>query len=246
MKSKHIAGIVLITIGALTSFRAAMEGNQSMMNLGVGGVFLGIIVLTFSSSDYIKYDAFQAIFRPYFELGCSLVRELELKNNSIYIPPCSVLPEGGVFIPLHENFDIDLTKMDVMFITDAGREREMGLVLPPLGKYLVKMYKEYPEMDLTGAGAAAIENTSYVLRSLGLAKSVSMDNKKDTIKIYIEGVKVDTCSEMCERIACPICNSILLAIAESFQELVMVERIQPNGSFIEITARKIGGVQKWM
>ncbi|MCK4732351.1 MAG: hypothetical protein KAT65_07830, partial [Methanophagales archaeon] len=60
-KGKYIAGVMLMVIGVAFAFKGAMEGDQSVINVGIGGIFLGIIVLTFSTSDYIKYDAFKAM-----------------------------------------------------------------------------------------------------------------------------------------------------------------------------------------
>jgi len=247
MKSKYIAGAILIAIGSVLTFKGAMDGNQSMINAGIGGVFLGVVVLTFSTSDYIKYDAFKAVVLPYVELSRNLANVLELRNKAVYIPSYTNLPEGGVFIPLHEDFDIDLAKLDrnTMFITDVGREKEMGLFLTPLGKELMEMYESYSEIDFTNAGLHAVENASAVLRSLDLAKSVTVEESEDRIKVYVD-VKTNTCSKTCEQIACPICSSILLSIAKSLQELILVEEFKIEDGFVEICARRIGGIDKWM
>jgi hypothetical protein len=248
MKTKHIAGALLISIGAVLTFKGAVDANQSMINAGIGGVFLGVIVLTFSTSDYIKYDAFRAVVQPYAELTKDLTETLELKNKAVYIPPYSNLPEGGVFIPLHDDFDLDLAKLDkrAMFITDVGREKEMGLFLAPLGGELMKLYESYSEMEFTDTGIHAVENASAVLRALGLAKSASVEEDGNRIKVYLESVKVETCSASCEQIACPVCSSILLSIAKSLQELILVENFKFEDGFIEISARKIGGINRWM
>lgn len=247
MKSKHIAGAILIAIGAVLTFKGAVDGEQSMINAGMGGVFLGVVVLTFSTSDYIKYDAFKAVVLPYVELSRNLANALGLRSKAVYIPPYSNLPDGGVFIPLHEDFDLDLAKLDrnTMFITDVGREKEMGLLLTPLGKELMRMYEEYSEIDFTNAGLNAVENASAVLRSLGLAKSVAAEESGEKIKVYVGGVRMD-CSITCEQIACPVCSSVLLSIAKSLQELIAVEEFKVDEGFIEISARKIGGIDRWM
>ncbi len=249
-KGKYIAGGVLIAIGAVFAFKGAMEGNQSVINVGIGGIFLGIIVLTFSTSDYIKYDAFKAMVLPYFQLCKGLINSLELKSKAVYIPAYGNLPDGGIFIPVHDNFDLDLAKLDEnsFFITDVGREREMGLFLAPLGKDLMKMYETYSETDFTNAGLHAVENASVVLKSLGLAANVVVEEREEQIRVLVEGVKTKICSKTCEQVACPICSSVLLSIAKSIQELIVVEgfKIEIEHGYVEITVRRIGGVDKWM
>ena len=248
MKPKYIAGITLIAIGCVLSFKGATEGNQGLVNAGIGGIFLGVVLLTFSTTDYVKIDALKAFATPYVDFTKKLVESLGLMSKAVYIPPYENLPEGGVFIPLHDDFDMDLAKLDegVMFLTDVGREKEMGLLISPLGKELVKMYESYAELDFTGMDVQAVENASAVLKSLGLAKSVVVERADNMIKIYVEGVRVKTCSNACERIACPICSSILLAIAKCLQELIVVESFRFVDGTIEITVKRLGGVREWM
>jgi len=247
MKSKTFAGAFLIFLGSVLTFKGVLEVNQSLINAGIGGVFLGIVVLSFSSPSYVKYDTLERMLKPYIDLTRSLVKALELKTKAVYIPPFGNLPEGGVFIPVHENFDIDIARLNEnsVFVTDVGREKELGVLTIPLGKELVKAYEEYIEMDLANAGIEAVENASAVLRSLGLAKSVTIE-KNDKIKVYVEGVKMKNCSSECEAIACPICSSVLLALAKSLNELIIVERFEIKSNVIEITVKKIGRPMKWM
>ena len=249
-KGKYIAGGVLIAMGAVFAFKGALDGDQSVINVGIGGIFLGVIVLTFSTSEYIKTDAFKAMVSPYFQLSKSLINSLELKSNAVYIPAYDNLPEGGIFIPLHDNFDLDLAKLDEtsLFITDVGREKEMGLLLAPIGKDLMKMYESYSETDFTNAGLHAVESAASVLKSLGLAASIVVEERGAEIKVLVGGMKTEICSQTCEQVACPICSSVILSIAKCIQELVVVERfkIEIEHELVEITVRKIGGIDKWM
>ena len=247
MENKHLAGILLILLGSIFTFKGAIDANQSLINAGIGGVFLGIVVLSFSGVEYVKYDAFKAVVEPYMDLVDSIAAALELKENSVYIPPYGNLPEGGVFVPLHDDFEIDLARLDenTVFITDVGREKEMGLLLLPLGKELMEMYENYSEMDFENAGIGVIDTASSVLRALGLAKSVEIEEYEDVFKINLYGVK-QPCSPTCKQIACPICSSILLSIAKALQELIFVEDFRFENGVVEISARKIGGIKKWM
>lgn len=249
-KGKYIAGGVLIAMGAVFAFKGAMDGDQSEINVGIGGLFLGIIVLTFSTSEYIKIDAFNAMVLPYFQLAKSFINTLKLKSNAVYIPAYGNLPNGGIFIPLHDTFDLDLAKLDEnsFFITDVGREKEMGLFLTPIGKELMNMYEQYSETDFTNAGLNAVESAAVVLKSLGLATSVVVEERGAEIRVIVGGVKTDKCSQTCKQSACPICSSIILSIAKCIQELVVVERfkIEIENKLVEITVRRIGGINKWM
>lgn len=246
MKAKHVGGTLLIIAGAGLMINGGMNGDQIVINAGIGGVFIGVVLLTFASPDYIKYDAFRAVIKPYVRFFWKLSKSLELEGGATYIPPYSNLRKGGIFIPLHKDFDIDPAKLDenTLFLTDAGREKEMGLLLPPVGRDLVEMYESYTGMEFSGLNS--VENAGAVLRSLGLAKSVSVEEKDDEIHVFIDGLRIDTCSEECIRIPCPVCSSVLLSIAKSIDELIVVERIEVKDGNVEITLRKMGGIERWM
>jgi len=246
MKAKHAGGTLLIIAGSALMINGGMNGDQMTINAGIGGVFIGVVLLTFASPDYIKYDAFRAVIKPCVLFFRRLSESLELEGKAIYIPPYPNLRKGGIFIPLHEDFDIDLTKLDenTLFLTDVGREREMGLLLPPTGRDLVEMYESYMGMEFSGLNS--VENAGAVLRSLGLAKSVSVEEKNDEVHIFIDGLRMDTCSEECVRSPCPVCGSVLLSIAKSIDELIMVERVDVRDGNVEIVVRRMGGISRWM
>ncbi len=249
MKFKYVAGLALIMAGTFLAFRGAVDANQSLVNAGIGGIFLGIVVLSFTTSDYIKVESFKRVVVPYSKFTAGIVESLNLKRKSIYIPPYNNMPDGGVFIPVNNDFDIDLGKIDenTFFLTDTGREREMGLVFRPLGADLSKEFQKYAEIDLLNSGLAAIDAISSVLRAMGLAKSVHTDINGDAIKIYIDGIRFrEKCTDRCEQVACPICSSVLISLAKAFQELILVEEFEKTDRGVMISARKIGGVEKWM
>jgi hypothetical protein len=247
MKPKYIAGITMIALGCVLTYSGAVEGNQMTINAGIGGVFVGIVLLSFSTSDYVKMDALKSFAEPYAELCRRLVENLNLKSNAVYIPPYENLRRGGVFIPLYEDFDIDLAKIDegVFFLTDVGREKEMGLLIPPLGFDLLEMYEKQAEIDFTGLDVRTVENASAVLRSLGLAKSVVVESFEDRVVVHIDGIRVK-CSSDCERIACPICGSILLAISKCLGELLKVETFERLDGGVKIVVKRLGDVKTWM
>lgn len=248
MERKHIAGGILIAAGVGLALQGAVGSNQSMINAGIGGVFLGIVVLTFSTSEYIKYDSFKAVSDSYAEALKRLVGSLQLESRAVYIPPYENLPEGGIFLPLHREFDIDLARLDenAMFLTDVGREKEIGLLLPPLGRGLMGMYEGYSELDFKYAELVAVGSaSSSVLASLGLAKSVTIEESGGRVEVSLDGARVDNCSEDCEQSPCPVCSSVLLSIAKSQQELIAVESFGFERG-VEISAVKIGGIDRWM
>ncbi len=243
-KAKYIVSAALIVAGSFLAFHGAIRANQTMVNAGIGGVFIGIVVLSFNT-EYVKLKTFRAFSDPFIKTLRKLVTSLNLESNAVYIPPYENMPRGCVFIPARKDFSLDLAKLDesVVFLLDS--EKEMGLVLDPVGFDLMADFESYSEMDFAGIGSAFAESASSVLKSLGLARSVTVYEEGDNIRIYVLRPNVEICSKECEKVACPICCSILLSAAKAYGELLMVEEFKV-GENIEILAKKIGGISKWM
>ncbi|WP_225807152.1 hypothetical protein [Thermococcus bergensis] len=52
--------------------------------------------------------------------------------------------------------------------------------------------------------------------------------------------------ESCNQTACPVCSSVLLALAKGTGEVLESENFTITEYGIEIKAKKLGGVREWM
>jgi len=248
METKDAVSIALAVTGGLLSLYGFIQANTRWMNLGIAGAFLGAVVFTFKSGKYTKKEAVEGTISSYRAVFTSFVENLSLEGNAIFIPPYENLPRGGLFVPLHEKFDLDLARLDegTVFLTEVPNERAMGLFLGPFGWSLVEKYEEHFDGPLEGGGAETVESVAgAVLRSLGLAKRVFIEEKEDEFRIIVSP-EISCEPHHCEKIPCPICASVLLALARATKELIEVEDIEEKDHGIEITVRKLGGVEEWM
>ncbi|WP_457754630.1 hypothetical protein [Thermococcus sp.] len=249
MELKYIVSGSLAGIGAAILLYGFLNANTSYINLGIAGIFLSAVILIIKSPEYIKKDSVLGILRPYTELFEKFVDNLSLEGNAVYIPPYQNLPEGGVFIPLKENFEIDLGRLDekTVFLTDVPKEKQMGILLMPLGVGLLKKYEEHLEYPLSNTSYAEVESVAgAVLRTLGLAKSVYVEEQKNFFRIVIQPEFKCKKLNVCEKVACPICSSVLLGLAKAANQLIYVESFEKKDYGIEIKAKKLGGIRKWM
>jgi hypothetical protein len=232
------SGISLILFGIAICFFAAINANQHLLNAGIGSAVIGTVLMAFSSKKGLEN-----LIAPYHEFLKRLADFMEIKK-AVYIPPFEGFPYGAVFLAASEDFEIDLARLDFSSPFVSGREREAGIVLEAAGKEIVKKFEEFAELDLSGYGTGISEICSSVLRALGLARGVEIAEGGE-LKIEISDVSVDFCSGECRIIQCPICSSVLLAVAKAAGELIAVEELR-TGEKIEIRARKLGGIEKWM
>ncbi|ASJ10300.1 hypothetical protein A3L12_02805 [Thermococcus sp. P6] len=253
MEVEKIASASLGGIGVSLLIYGAINSNQSLVNLGFAGLFLGFVILTFKSKEYIRREALDNLVFPYAEMLRDMVRDLGLEGNALYIPPYENMPEGGTFIPLHREFDLDLGRMDeeTVFLTNVANERQMGLRIRPAGADLVKKFEEHFEAPLDGSGHKAVESVaSSVLRAFDLARGVVIDEEEGGgFRIVVKPTNMNVCRknvEGCNQTACPVCSSILLALAKATGEVIESEEFSIKDYGIEIKARKLGGIAKWM
>jgi hypothetical protein len=248
MEIKNLVSAALVLGGGALALHGFLSTNTSLMNIGIAGAFLGAVVFTFKSSKYVKKEAIENLMEPYAGVFSSFSENLALNGNAVYIPPYENLPRGGVFIPLHENFELDLARLDekTVFLTDVPNEKAMGLFLGPFGASLVEKYEEHLEGPLDSSGIPTVESAAgSVLRALGLAKKVYIEERGDRLRIILQpDIKCEP--KNCEKTPCPLCASVLLALAKATGELLLTERVEAKDYGIEITARKLGGVQEWM
>lgn len=248
METKDIVGGILAVSGGVLALYGFLNALSSYINLGIAGMFLGAVVITFKSSSYVKREALLYVMGSYERFFESFVGNLHLEGNAVYIPPFENLPEGGIFVPLHEEFELDLPRLDTetVFLTDVPNERAMGLFLGPIGIDLLKKYEEHLEYPLSGSGPETVESAAgAVLRAFGLAKRVYIEEKENGFRVVVQP-EVECKPKICEKTACPLCSSILLALARATEELIYTERVEEKDYGIEIEVKKLGGVEEWM
>lgn len=68
-------------------------------------------------------------------------------------------------------------------------------------------------------------------------------------KIMVKPTNMEICRasvESCNQVACPVCSSILLALAKGTGEVIESEDFSLKDYGVEIKAKRIGGVREWM
>ncbi|ACS89084.1 hypothetical protein [Thermococcus sibiricus] len=246
MELKYIVSAALGISGGIMVLRGFLAANQSYINLGIAGMFLGAVVLTLKSSKYVKKDSLDILLKSHKGFFKALLSNLRLEGKAVYIPPYENLPEGGIFVPLHEEFDIDPARLDegTFFLTETPDEKSMGLLITSLGKSLLEKYEGHLEAPISSVPELEASAGS-VLRALGVAKRVHIEENESEVRVILTP-EVSCSFEECERAPCPICASVLLGLAKATNNMVGVESFEKKDYGIEIKARKLGEVREWM
>lgn len=248
MEAKNVAGALLIVLGGVAGVAGFLNGDARTTNLGLAGVFLGLVVLTFKSGGYVKKESVLAVMEPYRRVFSAFADNLYLEGNAVFIPPYENLPRGGLFVPLHEDFELDPARLDekTVFLTDVPNDRAMGLFLGPFGDSLVEKFEEHFEGPLDGAGSSAVESVAgSVLKYLELADRVYIEEKDNGFRVVVRPT-VECKPENCEKVPCPVCASILLALAKGTGQVLTIESVEEKDYGVELDVKKLGGVEEWM
>ncbi|WP_048058307.1 hypothetical protein [Pyrococcus yayanosii] len=246
MKRKDIISGILIAFGLVLTVTGFLKAEVRWENLGLAAVILGLVVATIKPSNLVKAETASLLLSGYHETMTNLLRGLSLEGNAVYLPPYGNLPKGGLFVPLREDFDLDPARLseDEPFVTNVPTEKQMGLLLKPPGAELLEKFEEHLEGPVTSI--AELEGAAgAVLKTLGLADRVYIEEGEETIKIIIQPQQCHF-SEACTKVACPICSSILLGLTKATGNVITVGAIEKKDYGIEIMARKLGGIEKWM
>lgn len=248
METKDAVGYTLILAGLALALYGFFNVEAKLTNLGIAGMFLGLVVLTLKSSDYVKRESVITVMEPYRSVFSNFVENLHLDGNAVFIPPYENLPRGGLFVPLHEEFELDLARLDeeTVFLTDTPNDRAMGLFLGPFGDSLVKKFEEHFEGSLDGAGVDAVESVAgSVLRYLELAEKVYVEERKGKFKVSVRPT-FECSPSNCEKIPCPVCASVLLALAKGTGQILNVESLERKERDVEVVLKRLGGAEEWM
>ena len=246
MELKYAVSAGLAVSGGVLALKGFLSVNPGYINLGIAGMFLSAVLLVLKSSKYVKREAVDVVLKSQMELFDALLKNLKLEGNALYLPPYENLPKGGIFVPLHENFELDPARFDeeTLFVTDVPNDRAMGLLLSSIGEELVEKYEEHLEGPITTVPELESASSS-VLRTLGLAKRVYIEEKGDRIRIVVNPEFL--CDPRhCEKMPCPVCASVLRGLAKATGEVIETERFEKKDYGIEIEAKKLGRVEEWM
>ncbi|XRO75824.1 hypothetical protein ACO3TA_02905 [Methanocaldococcus sp. 28A] len=247
-------GVSIIALGIFLIYWGINYETITFINLGFAGIFIGILILAFIPSNLISYETYECTINPYLSFFENFINNLHLEGKAIYIPPYENLPKGGTFIPTNEDFEINLGNFDdeIVFLTNVGRGKEMGLLIsPPLGYNLVKKFEEYADIELNNADLSlAVSIASSVLNTLELVDGVDFKEEGDKIVLLIENVKLKYCHDVdckvCEKVGCPICSSILFAITKSQNQLILIDKFEKTENFIKIITKKLGKIDDFL
>lgn len=246
MIKKNIVSGALIVFGGLLALQGFLGAAPARVNMGLAAMILGAVVFLIKPSDYVKRSSVELLTSSYFGPFRKFISSLSLEGNAVYVPPYENLPEGGIFVPLHEDFDIDPARLDesTFFLTDIPNEKSMGILITSLGTNLIAKYEEHLEGPLSSVPELE-SSAGSVLKSLGLAKRVYVEENGEEIKVIVSP-EVPCSPEGCEKVPCPVCASILLGLAKATDNLLGAKSFEKKDYGIEIRAKKLGGVREWM
>jgi hypothetical protein len=220
------------------------------MKFGISSVIIGLIVMTFSSSSTVDKDVYESSLLSTLEFFNIFIKNATLKGNGVYIPPYANLPKGGTFIPLLEDFELNLAQFDEKYII-IKRGKESGLVItPPIGYHLFKKFCDYVDIEKSKDIPSLISSISGVLKVMELVDNIECVEEEDKLTLTLENVNFDGCGRcsinVCKKMGCPICSSILFSISTFLKSPIYVENIEKEDRNVKIECKIMGKIDKYL
>ncbi len=232
----RLSGALLTALGIALWYYGGSSGSQSIVNLGIGSIILGIVAFSLPGWRCMPLGARTILTRGTCAFFKNLVEDLELKGRVFAVPPYENLPWGGIFIPFSEKGKPNLGRLSEGRVLVS--EPEPGVLIYPIpGQGLLD---ELGLNEVSGMGADyASSALSGVLGRLGLP-GVKVFEEESTIEAYVS----TDCGEF--PYADPVVSALLVALAASVGEVLTVENLEYVRGYLKLTLRKAGGVEKWL
>ena len=251
---KKITSALLMIFGVILLINGYLNDTVHFINLGIGLVVVGWILLIFTYDRCIEYSTISSILSDYIDLIKRLINGLDIKTSGVVIPPRENLKDGCIYLPFHENFKVNLSIMDdnALFVNSDNRD-EIGLLLPPVGRRLKKLLKKYRGDHETsfedGDINHLLEYLEYLLNFLQVGGGVKVEITGDTVLISYRVEDNSLCrklqrDDICRKYPCPVCGAILLTASEFLDEVLKIESIKEENKRVSIKLRVIRDVLK--
>ena len=230
----RLSGGILTILGTFLWYYGGSLGNQTIVNLGIGSIILGILAFSLPGWRCMPLRVRENLTSGLCGLLRNLAQDIGANGRAFAIPPYENLPKGGIFIPVSSNGRPNLGRLfegRVIF-----SEPEPGLLLSPVpGQGLLNEME-----DVQGAGVGyASSALSGVLGRLSLP-GIEVFEEGDTIEAYIRS----ECPDF--PYADPVVSALLVALASGSEEVLIVEEVGEVKGHVKLVLRRAGGVEKWL
>lgn len=226
--SKIIGGICVVLAIYLIIF-------TPYTNAALAYLLIGTLTIILLHDDFIDMNTSKAQLKSSFHPLDTLLTNLNVRNNGVYIPTRNDLDETRLFIPTGEA-EIKRKKKGVLIIPgDSIFIEEKGVAFEPPGLPLFDEAKNQMKEEKSGEPCM-----TQLTESLNLAKSFKFTEKDNRYRLRItHGPYEDYCEDMrkkskyvCERTACPLCSSYLIAAVEGLEKPLKIIDFKKEGHHV--------------
>jgi hypothetical protein len=242
-----ILGVILITIGAYIVL--IFGSNELLLKLGFGSIFIGLFAIFIITERIVPQDLNEAQLRANLEVLDTLIADLNLRGNGIYFPAEGNLAAEKVFIPLEPmgakggKYLFPTVHDDMVFATGTGNT-SLGVVFTPPGLHLLNLIERNMHIKLKGLSLEELNTRlEYLCTGLNLVKTVTIYRVGNTnLRVrLVHSMYASLCrtlrkelSNICTKVSCPVCSTILCAITRVEGKKVRIDNITANNTEVKI------------
>lgn len=235
----HILGFVLLITGSIVSLTSYYIFEQTWITaLGIVLLILAFILIALAwSVPTFSVEVSNILFDTGIENIATIIEELGIKHQAIYLPSSISGGQPKALIPLHSNPTLPniIETLPHRFIVRFGSQpNDMGILVSTIGSTAVGMLDVKP-----GPSSEELESTlTYLFKGmLDVADRVKVIRKDKIIQVEVGGLRIKHKNSWYNQcLGGPIGSIVASLTAEAWDRQVLIkkEEYRRNKCIIEV------------
>jgi hypothetical protein len=227
LRQPYIRARILGSIFILVSIPLFLLQEDLYLKLGFTSLFIGLFMIVMITERTTSQHLSDAQVKGTLDSTRSIIKELNLKGNAIFLPISSTRQTERMFIPLDKKH-VKLPPLDDTLVFSTGLDgHSMGISVPPAGLPLLEKVEE--DTSFTEATLDTIEEALQGFVGMNLASKLVVKQTDQDYKLELTRPLFCSHHDQCAQYPCPTCSAVLTAITRAAKAPIQITDTTHNG-----------------
>jgi len=227
LRQPYVRARILGGIFIIASIPLFLLQEELFLKLGFTSLFIGLLMITLITERTTSQYLSDAQVKGNLESTRSIIKELNLKGNAIFLPSSSTRQTERMFIPL-DTKQVKLPPLDDTMVFSTGLDgHSMGISVPPAGLQLLQQVEQ--DTSFAEATMDTVEETLQSFVGMNLASKLIVKKTDQDYKLELTRPLFCSRHDHCAQYPCPTCSAVLTAITRAAKAPVQITDTIHNG-----------------
>jgi len=251
-------GIAFVLFGLSLSTSSFLIQVPLFTGLGLANFLIGLLLIYVPTERVVSQELVSAFCLSSLVNLNSLLEELGLDSEAVYLPANEETHQPRAFLPLTWSHDSPSTPLKdfeaTIFVLNNEDAHRSGLLLVPPGSSLMTLVEQESEIDFYNITLDELEDALKIglVQALEIAKDVRVNFAGASVLIEVGPlVSEEFCQaqskvapNLCSQVGCPLCSAVICATTKVAKRPVSVVKISSmQGRTINIELRLLEEVR---